>query len=92
MNRGESVSSRAKNENMKLKKFLILTALASGSGALHADEESISNGFFVEGDFLYWNAHISGLELTGGTSSIVVETLDDTTTTYMQELDVDPPF
>ena len=78
---------------MKLKKLLLLAAsIAPTSGALHADEENRSNRFYVEGDLLYWNAHITGLELSAGKSSMEVETEGGTTTTYMNELDLDPHF
>lgn len=57
-----------------------------------ADKENRNNRFYVEGDVLYWNAHISSLELSAGKGSIVVETEDGITTTFTKELDVDPHF
>ena len=73
-------------------KHLMLTALIASASEIHADWESSGNRFFVEWDFLYWNAHISDLELSGGKSSIVVDAAGGTTATYMNELDVDPHF
>lgn len=54
--------------------------------------EESSGHFFVEGDLLYWKAHVSGLELGFGTSTIDQTTVSQTQTTISNEYDADPHF
>lgn len=48
--------------------------------------------FKVQGDFLYWTAQASGLDLNFGTSSLTNTTSNDITTIRSFEKDVDPSF
>lgn len=55
--------------------------------------ESSCGRFYVGADLLYWKAHISGLELNVGTTSVVQATVgDDTTIMTAEEYDADPYF
>lgn len=48
--------------------------------------------FLVEGDYLYWQAHLGGLESDFGTSTILIDDTGSVAVTNAKENDIDPHF
>ncbi len=91
---------------MKYLQHVITVTLLSlaGSGAFAADccLDNLMEGcycatrsheyFFVEGDLLYWQPYIDGMEYNFGTTSLTSSSTDGHRFVVTHELDVDPTF
>lgn len=51
-----------------------------------------SVGVFIQGEYLYWQAHLGGLESDFGSSAIIVNNTDSVSITNAKENNIDPHF